>query len=541
MRVTRREILAATGAGAVGSTILPELLAAKAAAPGIRVGICDWSLGIRDPAAFDVAKTVGLDGVEISPARAATTLSYAAPAVQKQYRAKMAATGLAVASLATTLTNSYPIATDPRAAGWLTQTIDATAALGAKVILLAFFGRGDLLTGGKEGQPGPRKLNRKVVDAAVAKLKAAAPRAKAKGVILGLENWLSAKQNLEVLDAVGHPSVRIYYDIANSTRAGYDVPAEIRMLKDRICQFHFKDNKGPFDSGNPKMGPIVDAVKAIGYRGWIILERSFGRDRNAYFKGNAQFVRKSFGLKAPAVRRGGAAPVVLKSAGIEFVLVSPGEFVMGSAPGEKGRHDDETPHRVRITRGFHIATTEVTQAQFQAVMGYNPCQTKGEKLPVHGISWVDAVEFCKKLSAKEGRTCRLPTEAEWEYACRAGATGPFAGSDQADKMGWHMDNSDERLHDVATLAPNAWGIHDMHGNAMEWTADWYADTLGTADVIDPTGPAEGKTRVARGGSCMHFARACRSAARMGERPASGPQHMGFRVVMDADNTAKVTF
>jgi len=540
MRVTRREILAATGAGAVGSALLSELQAAKAAAPGIRVGVCDWSLGMRSPAAFEVAKAIGLDGVEISPTGAAATLSYASPAVQKQYKAKMAATGLVVASLATTLTNSYPIATDARAAGWLTQTIDATAALGAKVILLAFFGRGDLLTGGKAGEPGPRKLNPKAVDAVAAKLKAAAPRAKAKGVVLGLENWLSAKQNLEVLGKVDHPSVQVYYDIANSTRAGYDVPAEIRMLKDRICQFHFKDNKGAFDSGNPKMGPIVEAVKAIGYRGWIVLERSFGRDRKAYFTGNAKFVRKSFGLKAPAARRGAAGPVVLKSSGMAFVLVPPGEFLMGSAPGEAGRHDDETPHRVRITRGFHIATTEVTQAQFQAVMGYNPCKTKGEKLPVHGIAWSEAVEFCKKLSAKEGRTCRLPTEAEWEYACRAGSNAPFAGSGRADEMGWHMDNSSERLHEVATLAPNAWGIHDMHGNAMEWTADWYADSLGTTEAVDPTGPAEGKTRVARGGSCMHFARACRSAARTGERPASGPKHMGFRVAMDADNTAKIT-
>jgi len=537
MQTTRREILAASGIGVVGSTLLRELLAAKAAAPGIRVGICDWSLGMRGPAAFDVARTIGLDGVEISPTAAARTLSYATPAVQKQYQGKMAETGLVVSSLATTITNAYPLATDARAAEWLTQTIDATAALGARAILLAFFGRGDLLTGGKEGQTGPRKLNRKAVDAVVAKLKAAAPRAKAKGVVLGVESWLSASQNIEILDAVAHPSVRVYYDIANSTRAGYDVPAEIRMLTDRICQFHFKDNKGSFDSGNPKMGPIVEAVKAIRYRGWIVLERSFGRDRASYFKGNAAFVRKSFGLKAPARGPGRRAPVVLKSAGMALAFVPPGEFVMGSAPGETGRHDDETPHRVRLTKGFYIATTEVTQAQWQAVMGYNPCKVKGEKLPVHGISWPQAVEFCKALSAKEGKTCRLPTEAEWEYACRAGSKGAFAGCGQADKMGWHMDNSQERLHEVAALAPNAWGIHDMHGNAMEWTADWYAASLGTKQAVDPTGPAEGKMRVARGGSCLHFARACRSAARMGERPASGPQHMGFRVVMDTDNAA----
>ena len=531
MRVTRREMLAGTVAGMAGATLLPELPAAKAGAPGIRVGVCDWSLGVRGPAALDTARKIKLDGVEISPARAAQTLSYADSEVRKRYKAKMAETGLAVCSLATTITNACPLATDPRGPAWLVQTIDAAHALGAKVILLAFFGPGDLLTRAKTGRGSARKLNRKAVDAVVGRLKDAAPRAKAKGVILGLENTLSAKQNVEILEAVKHESVRVYYDIANSARAGYDVPGEIRMLKDRICQFHFKDNKGRFDSGNPKMGPIVEAVKAIGYQGWIVLERAFGRDKGAYFGSNAQFVRKAFGLKAPRYQSSGARSVT-NSIGMKLVRVPPGEFVMGSAADEKGRHDDETPHPVRITRGFYIAATEVTQAQWQAVMGFNPCRTKGRKLPVHGISWSQAVEFCKKLGAKEGGTYRLPTEAEWEYACRAGSKAAFAGSGDPDKMAWHMDNSGERPRQVATRAPNAWGIYDMHGNAMEWTADFFAGAYDGKAATDPKGAKEGNTRVARGGSWLHFPRACRSAARASVRPASGPQHLGFRVVMD---------
>ena len=535
MQVTRRKMLAGTAGGVVGSALLGDLLAAKADAPGIRVGVCDWSLGVRGPAALDMARKIGLDGVEISPTKVADTLSYAHAKVRKQYKAKMTETGVTVASLAITITNSCPLATDPRAPGWLVQTIDATAALGAKAILLACFSRGDLLTGAAPRGPRkptkPRKLNRKAVDAVVARLKVAAPRAKAKGVILGLESWLSARQNIEVLNAVGHPSVQIYYDIANSTRSGYDVPAEIRMLKGRICQFHFKDNKGPFDSGDPKMGPIVEAVKAIGYRGWIVLERSFGRDRAAYFAGNAKYVRKAFALKAPVQGSAKAVPIVVEP-NMTFLPVSPGEFVMGSPVDEKGRHDDETPRRVKITRAFYIARTEVTQAQWQAVMGFNPCQTKGDDLPVGGISWSQAVEFCKKLGAKYGRTYRLPTEAEWEYACRAGSKAAFAGIGQADRMAWHMDNSKERPHEVAMLAPNDWGLFDMHGNIMEWTADWYARRYDAKDTTDPKGPRAGKARVARGGSCLHFPRACRSAARGSVRPASGAQNMGFRLVMD---------
>lgn len=288
MAITRRGFMAGTLAAGVCAASLPRDLFAEEKMK-IRVGVCDWSFGGTSPAALDAAKGIGLDGVQISPPKDEEILAYAKPEVQEAYKKKMAETGLAIASLGITLGNSFPIATDPRAPAWLEQTIDATQMLGARDILMAFFGKGDLLKGEKD-------LNEELVTALVERLKKVAPRAKEKGVMLGLENWLSAEQNEKIMDAVGSDAVGVYYDIANSTKKGYDVPAEIRRLGKRICQFHFKDQKGLFDSGDPKMEPIIAAVKEIKYEGWIILERHFGKDPAAYYKQNAEFVRKAFGL-----------------------------------------------------------------------------------------------------------------------------------------------------------------------------------------------------------------------------------------------------
>lgn len=299
MSITRREAcVGGTAAGLLGSSLFRSIQAAKADSGGaIRVGICDWSIGMRgNPAAMELAAKIGLDGLEISPAKAAEKLSYCDPGVQKKYAALAEKTGLTVSSLGITIMNRCPLASDARGPAWLEQTVTAAADMGAKVILLAFFGKGDLRAKGKK-KGGESPLNKDAVDTVVGRLKAVAPRAKEKGVALGLENTLSARQNVEIIERVGSDAVQVYYDIANSTRYGYDVPAEITMLGDRICQFHFKDNKGAFNSGDPEMGPIVAAVKKIEYAGWIILERCFGKDKIQYFGGNAAFVRDAFGLK----------------------------------------------------------------------------------------------------------------------------------------------------------------------------------------------------------------------------------------------------
>ena len=226
-----------------------------------------------------------------------------------------------------------------------------------------------------------------------------------------------------------------------------------------------------------------------------------------------------------------AGDVMTNSLGVKLAYVPPGEFVMGSPVDEPGRHDDETQHPVKITRGFWIGVTEVTQAQWDALMAPEGTKVEPNDLPAVRVKWTAAAEFCRKLSAREGKPCRLPTEAEWEYACRAGAAGPFAGSGEADEMAWHMDNSDEVRHLIRRKKPNAWGLYDMHGNVAEWCADYYA-AYSPGEAADPAGPTEGKYRVVRGGSFGHFPRACRSAARANYNPAYGLRRVGLRIVME---------
>lgn len=285
MNITRREFMAGS-AGAMAGALLFSRLAD--AAPGkTLVGACDWSLGERAKLeGVDVAKAAGLDGLEISAsAKPEDVLSIADPDWRQQYKEKMAAAAITAPSTAMGFLNSAPLAGDPRGPAWLEQTIEGTKDLGAKIILLAFFGNGDLRD--KAGN-----LKAKDVDVVVERLKDAAPKAKECGVILGLENTLSAKQNVDIIERVKSDSVRVYYDVRNSTDNGYDVPAELRFLGDRICQIHFKDGKDYLGQGKVNMPPIAEALAAINYGGWIVLETSTpSKDRVADFRRNAQFVR----------------------------------------------------------------------------------------------------------------------------------------------------------------------------------------------------------------------------------------------------------
>jgi len=171
-------------------------------------------------------------------------------------------------------------------------------------------------------------------------------------------------------------------------------------------------------------------------------------------------------------------------------------------------------------------------------MGTNPSILKGAQLPVVQVSWDDAVEFCRKLSEKEGRTFRLPTEAEWEYACRAGTQTKWSFGDSESALGeyaWYDGNSDNKTHPVGEKKPNAWGLHDMHGNVFEWCSDWKREYT-SASMSDPTGTEAGSYRVARGGGWIYGARFCRSAYRFGNTPGYRCNDLGFRVAsssMDA--------
>ena len=290
---TRRMFLAAAAAGGAGLCGLDEICAAKKRRGRKRklwVGICDWSLKVKGRKSLELAGSIGLDGVQISPLEAAEVLSYSTRAEQKMYAAAVKDTGVRIASVGLNVTNKYPLATDPRGPGWLIQTIDAAAAMGCKATLLAFFGNGALMDGNT------KKLKKKEIDSVVGRLKDAAPHAKSKGVYLGLENTLSARDNITIMDRVGSDYVQVYYDIANSTKNGYDVPAEIRMLKGRICEFHFKNTDGVLGESGVKCEPIAEAINEIGYEGWLVLERSFGDDPLAYFKQNADYIRKLFAL-----------------------------------------------------------------------------------------------------------------------------------------------------------------------------------------------------------------------------------------------------
>jgi formylglycine-generating enzyme required for sulfatase activity len=257
-------------------------------------------------------------------------------------------------------------------------------------------------------------------------------------------------------------------------------------------------------------------------------------------------------------RRAGTEPTfkkIVTKTGIEMVLIPGGRFVMGDDQGE----DDEKPaHEVELSP-FYIDAAEVTQAEYERLMGRNPAKFQGKDRPVERVSWHAAMLYCNMRSLREGlkpcyepktQTCdfaasgyRLPTEAEWEYACRAGSRTRWSFGDgpaELEKHAWLKTNAAKTTHPVRQKPPNAWGLYDMHGNVAEWCADFYAEGYGTGGPVkDPHGPDRGEERVLRGGSWNTGADACRSAARKGETPGLadvcfGYEAYGFRCVRRAE-------
>ncbi len=225
--------------------------------------------------------------------------------------------------------------------------------------------------------------------------------------------------------------------------------------------------------------------------------------------------------------------------GLELVWISPGTFLMGSPKTEVYRAADENQVKVTIADGFWFGRCEVTQGEWVALMSSNPSQFKAVGLngPVESISWRDAMEFCRRLTERErtaerlpaGYIYTLPTEAQWEYACRAGTTSAYAGDLNA--MGWYVHDHEETSHVVGKKDPNAWGLYDMHGNVWEWCLDWYADTLRVDAQGAMISPAEGAYRVSRGGSWNCPEGNCRSALRRWLSPADRGNRLGFRLVL----------
>jgi formylglycine-generating enzyme required for sulfatase activity len=240
---------------------------------------------------------------------------------------------------------------------------------------------------------------------------------------------------------------------------------------------------------------------------------------------------------------------------MKFVLIPAGEFMMGSklSPqeiekrygGDAAAYDNEQPqHKVKITKPFYMGVTEVTQEQWHAVMDSSPwgmTKSAGHSLDaaVNYVSWDDATEFCRKLNRKTGKTVRLPTEAQWEYACRAGSDRAYSFGDsknQLDEYAWYEDNAENAGKNcpqpVAEKKPNDWGLYDMHGNVWEWCRDWYdSDYYENSPKTDPTGPASGSSRVVRGGSWLVDANYVRSADRDIYGPSFPVNSDGFRVLL----------
>jgi formylglycine-generating enzyme required for sulfatase activity len=234
---------------------------------------------------------------------------------------------------------------------------------------------------------------------------------------------------------------------------------------------------------------------------------------------------------------------VFNSQGMSFVYIPPGSFTRGSPEHEPGRNDDETPHKVRLTKGFYMQTTPVTRWMWQGLMGTDPSSfsASADDSPVEQISWIDCQKFLKKLNSLGEGTYRLPTEAEWEYACRAGSATAFALGEitslfcEADPilqdLGWCCGNSDRTTHPVAQKEPNPWGLYDMHGNVCEWCLDWYGE-YSTTSKKDPTGPKSGTNKVIRGGSWLSSAKNCRSASRFYWAPTEKAPFIGFRLIRE---------
>ncbi len=261
-RSTRRSVLVRGGRAAIAlaAARLTPLLAAPRSR-WFKIGGCEWMLGKCAPSSLELAKRIGLEGIQLGMGTGADGVDLRRPQVQQAYLKAAKATGLEISSISLVWTNAMPLKSDPRSAQWLADSIDAGKALGLPLIMPACFGPGDL-----------DMANAKEIDHLVAVLKSAAPKAEKQGMLLGLESYLSAEDNLKILERVGSPALRVYYDVGNSTDKGRDVLKEIPLLGKLICEFHFKDGNFMLGQGRLDFRKIRKALDQIEYNGWIHIE-----------------------------------------------------------------------------------------------------------------------------------------------------------------------------------------------------------------------------------------------------------------------------
>jgi len=283
MPLTRREMLTSVG-GLLASSSLRPLLADQNRL--YKIGACDWSIGARqDIRAFEVAKEIGLDGVQVSFGEPGGSYDLRDQKVRQQYAEAAAKTGVEIASLAMGVLNNIPFSSDPRTVEWVSDCIDVMAAMGQKIVLLAFFGKGDI------------KGKRDLQDEVIRRLKQLAPKAEEKQVILGVESTLNVDDHLRILDGVGSPAVQVYYDVANMHYAGYDIFAELRRLgRERICQIHMKEYNHLLGQGPIDFLKIRDVLGEIGYYDWLIIEAATVKGRSVVdcYRDNQKFLRSLF-------------------------------------------------------------------------------------------------------------------------------------------------------------------------------------------------------------------------------------------------------
>lgn len=283
-RLTRRELLTRAAAFAAASPLAPLFAAPEKRQ--FKIGACDWSIGkMGTPAAFEVAKEIGLDGVQVSLGNLANNMHLRQAEVQQQYKDAAKATGVEIASLAIGEMNSIPYKSDPRTIEWVSDSVDVLKALGVKVVLLAFFSKGDLC----DDKPG--------TDEVVKRLKAVAPKAEKAGVILAIESWLSAEAHMDIIQRVGSRAVQVYYDVCNSNDRGYDIYKEIRWLGTKhICEFHAKENGALLGQGKVDFQKVRQAMDDIGYRGWMQIEGAVpkGGKMLESYQANLKFLRGIF-------------------------------------------------------------------------------------------------------------------------------------------------------------------------------------------------------------------------------------------------------
>ena len=273
-------------ASALGTPALTTL-AAHEPKSRLKIGACDWSLGrMCHTGSFALAREIGLDGVQVSLGTEADNMKLRQPAIQKQFQEAARTAEVEIASLAIGELNNVPYKSDPRTESWVQDSVLVMRALGVKVELLAFFGKGDL----RDDAEGTAEV--------VRRLKKVAEKAEKARVNLGLESWLSAEATVRIMDQIGSPAVKMYYDVCNSTERGYDVPREIRWLgKNRICEFHMKENGKLLGEGPVNFEKVRDVIQEIGFEGWMQIEGAVPHGGNLVesYKKNLEYLRKLFG------------------------------------------------------------------------------------------------------------------------------------------------------------------------------------------------------------------------------------------------------